>query len=55
VRGASTVAFPIGVAEQVAAAIPNARGATLPQARHWVALDNPTGFAGWCGEFLAND
>jgi len=41
VRGARTVAFPIGVAEQVAAAIPNARVATLPQARHWVPLDQP--------------
>src|SRR5215510_8898987 len=44
VRGATTVAFALEEAERMAAAIPDARVASLPRAGHWPPLDNPTGF-----------
>jgi pimeloyl-ACP methyl ester carboxylesterase len=54
-RGEATESYPLEVAEQMAAAMPDARVATIPQAGHWAPLDNPSGFARVVRDFLAND
>jgi pimeloyl-ACP methyl ester carboxylesterase len=52
VRGAETVAFLLEIAEQMAAAMPNARVVSIPRAGHWTTLDNPTGFVQVVRDFL---
>jgi pimeloyl-ACP methyl ester carboxylesterase len=54
-RGEATESYPLEVANQMAAAMPDARVATIPQAGHWTPLDNPSGFARVVRDFLAND
>ena len=55
VRGAAPEIVPAELAERMAAAaMPDARVATLPQAGHWAPLDNPTGFARLVRDFLGN-
>jgi pimeloyl-ACP methyl ester carboxylesterase len=53
VRGAETVAFALGEAERMAAAMPDARVVSLPRAGHWPVLDNPSGFLELLRDFLA--
>jgi pimeloyl-ACP methyl ester carboxylesterase len=54
VRGAETVAFPIDLAERMAAVMPDARVVSIPQAGHWTPLDNPSGLVQVVREFLAD-
>ena len=54
-RGEATESYPLEVANQMAAAMPDARVATIPQAGHWTPLDNPSGFTRVVWDFLAND
>jgi pimeloyl-ACP methyl ester carboxylesterase len=51
-RGVETVAFPIELAEQMAAAMPDARVVSIPRAGHWTTLDNPVGFVQVVRDFL---
>jgi pimeloyl-ACP methyl ester carboxylesterase len=53
VRGVDTVAFALEEAERMAAAMPDARVASVPRAGHWPPLDNPTGFVALLRDFLA--
>jgi esterase len=53
VRGAESELFPRDMAERMARAIPNGDLLDVPNAGHWVPLDNPRGFLGRLREFLA--
>jgi pimeloyl-ACP methyl ester carboxylesterase len=53
VRGAASELTPIVDLEQMAAILPDARIASLPEAGHWTPLDNPNGFIALVRDFLA--
>ena len=57
VRGVASeaVGLSLDLAEQMAAAMPNARVVSIPDAGHWVPLDNPSGFARAVRDFLADE
>ena len=52
VRRALRQSWMVEPTEQMATLNPRARMVTIPQAGHWVPLDNPSGFLEVVGRFL---